>query len=113
LGYFQSGFYYTKALVDARTATRELGNGPWNYMVDLRLEKAFQLTQKNRIAVFLDVKNLFDTENIIAYDNSNSGGNTFELYGDPTGLYERPVSQDGSFFYDIPREIYFGITIDF
>jgi len=82
-------------------------------MIDLRLEKAFMLSAKHRIAVFLDIKNLFDTENILGYDNSNSGGNTWELYGDPTGLNKRPLGSDGSLFYDIPREIYFGITIDF
>jgi len=113
IGYFQSGFYWTKALGDPRVANRELETGPWNTMIDLRLEKAFMLSAKHRIAVFLDVKNLFDTENILGYDNSNSGGNTWELDGNPVGLNKRPLGSDGSLFYDIPREIYFGITIDF
>jgi hypothetical protein len=113
IGYFQSGFYYIKAMSDPRMANRDLANGPWNSMVDLRLEKAFRLSAKHRVAVFLDVKNLFDAENIIGYDNSISGGTLFELKGDPTGANQRPLSADGSMFYDIPREIYFGITIDF
>ena len=31
---------------------------------------------------------------------------------DPTGSYKRTVSLDGSWYYDIPREFYFGIRVD-
>jgi hypothetical protein len=32
---------------------------------------------------------------------------------DPTGTMKRPVGQDGSLFYGIPREYYFGARLNF
>ncbi len=32
---------------------------------------------------------------------------------DPTGTYKRPISLDNSLFYDIPREYYFGVRVEF
>jgi len=113
LGTFQSGFYWAKRLTDPRIAGRELTTGPWNAQVDLRIEKAFKFTDKLRLALFCDIKNLFDKENILGFDATNSGYDLWELKGDPTGLAKRPVGQDGSLFYDIPREVYFSVTIDF
>jgi outer membrane receptor protein involved in Fe transport len=120
IGRFESGFYYPLTLGDPRA--RELGVGPWTNQIDLRLEKMFDLGMA-RVAVFLDIVNLFDKKNVIAYDNSPTGQLIWERTGDPTGYDAaavpnpahtgRPITQDGSPIYDVPREVYFGINVNF
>lgn len=112
VGRFESGFYYRSVLTDPRA--RELAVGPWTKQVDVRLEKVFDLPY-GRASVFLDILNVFDWENVLAYDNSNVGQLIWERTGDPTGgpSAPRPVTQDGSMIFDIPREIYFGLTFNF
>ncbi len=131
IGTFQSGFFYPiNYPTDARVAGREFGNAPWNKMVDLKLEKGFRFNNM-RFAIFAEVKNIFNWTNIIGYDNTASGAqlweatngqgttltnpyyaNTVATGPDPTGLYKRAIGLDGSWFYDIPREYYFGIRVD-
>ncbi len=130
-GTFQSGFYYPIMFpADARVAGRLLATAPANKMVDLRIEKGLEFSGV-RCAVFAEVKNLFNWVNIIGYDNTVSGAQIWEstngngttlknpLSGtgpssapDPTGTYKRPLGADGSWFYDIPREVYFGVRVD-
>lgn len=131
LGTFQSGFFYPIVYpADARVAGRLYATAPWNKMVDVRLEKGFTFSGV-RFAVFAEVKNLFNWVNIIGYDNTVSGAQLWEATNgngttltnplggtgvatgpDPTGTYKRALGQDGSWFYDIPREYYFGIRVD-
>jgi hypothetical protein len=113
VGTFASGFYYPLTLGDPRA--RELGVGPWTKRVDLRLEKGFQVEGFGRVAVYVDVLNAFNWTNIVAYNNSNVGQIEWERNTDPTGgpTINRAISQDGSLFYDVPREIYFGVNILF
>jgi len=114
IGTFQSGFYYSSVLTTDPRAGRELLEGPWNAQVDLRLEKAFTFGGKYRVAVYADVKNLLDKKNIIAYDQSTNGKLLWEQTENPCGTFNRAISPtDNSYFYDIPREFYFGLTIDF
>lgn len=127
LGTFQSGFFYPIFYpADARVAGRKLATAPWNKMVDLRLEKGFRF-ESMRVAVFAEVKNLFNWTNIIGYDNTVSGAQLWESSNsgngttltpattgpDPTGTMKRALGADGSWFYDIPREFYFGVRLDF
>jgi hypothetical protein len=128
LGTFQSGFFYPVFYpADARVAGRQLANAPWNKMVDFRLEKGFRFSNL-RLAVFAEVKNAFNWTNIIGYDNTVSGAQLWEASNsgngttlvntagtgpNPTGTYMRALGQDGSWFYDIPREFYFGVRLDF
>jgi hypothetical protein len=121
IGTFQSGFYYpiTNANVvsDARVLGRELGQSPWNKMVDFRLEKGFRFDNL-RFAIFAEVKNAFNWSNIIGYDNTVSGTDLWQISNkdgnpDPTGIHRRTIGPDGSWFYDIPREFYFGARLDF
>jgi hypothetical protein len=128
LGTFQSGFFYPVFFPsDSRVAGRKLANAPWNKMVDLRLEKGIHFSNM-RLAIFAEVKNLFNWTNIIGYDNTQSGYQIWEASNastngttltptdtgpDPTGTYKRALGQDGSWFYDIPREYYFGVRLDF
>lgn len=124
IGVFQSGFYYPLSLTaDPRVAGRVFGQAPWNKQIDLRLEKGFTI-ENIRFAVYFDMKNVFNWENIVGYDNTLSGSALWEYSNagmknmndgtpDPTGTYKRAVYYDGSPFYDIPREYYFGVRVDF
>ena len=124
MGTFQSGFYYPLSYTaDPRVAGRAFGQGPWNKQVDIRLEKGFTV-DNIRFAVYFDMKNVFNWVNILGYDNSSSGAALWEYSAqgmknyndgtpDPTGTYKRAVSTTGALFYDIPREYYFGVRIDF
>jgi hypothetical protein len=83
-----------------------------------------------RVAVYADIQNFFNWTNILAYDNTTTGAALWEESNgtktiivngveyapaspDPTGSQRRPVGPDGSFFYDTPREFYFGVRLDF
>jgi hypothetical protein len=134
VGTFQSGFLYplTYTITDVRVIGRSFATGPWNKQIDFHLEKGFTLSGI-RAAVYADVKNAFNWTNIISYDATTTGAEVWErsvagqtglisqgassttLTGtpDPTGTQRRPVSADGSMFYDIPRTFYFGVKLDF
>jgi hypothetical protein len=137
LGTFQSGFFYPITFTqDPRVAGRVYANAPWNKMVDVKLEKGFRF-EGIRFAIFAEVKNFFNWTNIIGYDNTTSGAALWEATNgngttlkqpysgsfsyipaspasgpDPTGLLKRAMNSDGSWFYDIPREFYFGVRVD-
>ncbi|HMK39682.1 MAG TPA: TonB-dependent receptor [Bacteroidota bacterium] len=131
LGTFQSGFFYPVLYpADARVSGRIFQMAPWNKMVDLRLEKGFRFNNI-RIALFIEMKNAFNWTNIIGYDNTASGAALWEATNggsttltqpyypgrattgpDPTGFYQRGMNSDGTWFYDIPREYYFGVRVD-
>ena len=113
VGTFQSGFFYPLTLGDPRA--RELGQASWNKKVDFRLEKGFTFTGLGRFAVYVDLINAFNWTNVLSYNNSNVGQIAWEKTEDPTGgpTINRPVSQDGSLIYDVPREVYFGLTWNF
>lgn len=119
IGRFESGFYYPLTLGDPRA--RELGQGPWTKRIDIRLEKLVDLDIV-KASVYLDVLNLFNSENVQAYDNSNTGQLIFERTGNPTGYDAtsatpqytgRPVLPDGTPIYDIARQVYVGINVNF
>lgn len=117
IGSFQSGFFYPLTTVDPRVSGRELGQAPWNKNVDVRLEKGFTFSGL-RAAVFIDIKNVFDAENILGYDRTTTGISLWETSlaagtPDPTGSQKRPVGPDGSLFYGTPREMYFGVRVEF
>jgi outer membrane receptor protein involved in Fe transport len=124
VGTFQSGFYYPLSLTaDPRVAGRAFGQAPWNKQIDLRIEKGFTLDNMH-FAVYFDMKNLLNAVNILGYDNTVSGAALWEYSNagmttlndgtpDPSGTYKRAVSLNGSPFYDIPREYYFGVRFDF
>lgn len=115
IGMFQSGFYYVQTLGDPRA--RELGTAPWIKRIDFRLEKAFTFEKIGRVAVYVDVLNAFNWQNIMSYYTTSTGvGQTdWERTGDPTGgpTVNRPMTQDGSLIYDIPHAIYVGVNLSF
>lgn len=113
VGTFASGFYYSKTLADPRA--RELGQGPWSKRVDLRLEKALSFANSMRVALYLDVANVFNWTSILAYNNGIVGQVAWEKTGDPTGgpTINRAITPppDNSLIFDVPREVYFGVNL--
>ncbi len=112
VGTYASGFLYTNPTVDNRTA-RQLESAPSNSMVDIRVEKAFVFSGK-RLGVFMDIKNLFNKENILAYATATGASQLkFHTTGDPTGEYNRAILEEGTSVYDMPRQVYVGLYFEF
>ncbi|CUU10146.1 TonB-dependent Receptor Plug Domain [Candidatus Kryptobacter tengchongensis] len=106
-----SGFLYPLILADPRS--RKLGEGPWNIRTDIKLEAGYSIG-RIRISPYLEIKNLFDRENIIGYDRTTDEGQLlWEQKKIPTGPLGLTVFRDGTSAFDIAREIYFGISINF
>jgi len=112
VGTYSSGFLYTNPTVDNRSA-RQLETAPSNSMVDVRIEKAVKLGGK-RIGLFMDIKNLFNKENILAYATATGASQLlFHQAGNPTGEYNRSVLEEGTSVYDLPRQVYIGAYLEF
>jgi outer membrane receptor protein involved in Fe transport len=113
-GMFTGGFWYPEVLKADRILP--YAESPWNRRVDIRLEKRFMLTERTHFDLFVDVLNVFNWSNILAYRELPMTGQTaWEVYGDPTGGPDlnRPVTSEGTLIYDIPREAYFGLRFGF
>lgn len=112
VGTYTSGFLFTNPTVDNRTA-RQLETAPSNSSVDIRLEKGFLFAGK-RLGVFMDVKNLMNKQNILAYATA-TGASQLKFYntGDPTGEYSRAILPEGTSVYDMPRQVYIGAYFEF
>jgi hypothetical protein len=112
VGTFSSGFLYTNPTVDNRTA-RQLETGPSNSTVDIRLEKLFRVGDY-RIGAFVDIKNMFNKGNILAYATyTGTSQLKFHNQGDPTGDYNRAILPEGTSVYDLPRQVYIGAYFEF
>lgn len=107
----ESGFLFRK-VVNTDPRDRELGTGPTNYRIDLRLEKEFtDIVSGVGVNVFLDVKNLTDRNNIRAFNSrAPDGGQRFQEERDPGNLLVLP---DGSPVYGPARNFYFGARVQF
>jgi hypothetical protein len=112
LGKFASGFFYNLQYAEPRS--REQGTSPWTKQVDLHLEKGFSVSEM-RIAVFVDVRNVFGAENVLTYFQSpdGRGQELWERQGIPVGPDNRATTLDGSPIYDIARQIYIGASVEF
>jgi hypothetical protein len=110
-GLAASGFKYRQTLGDPRA--RSLATGPARYRFDFRFEKSFSFGMRNRVGIYMDVKNIFNNVNILAYDASLDGQVTWEKTGNPEGPARRVVTFDGTYVYEIPRQVYFGITLEY
>ena len=113
-GMFSSGFWYPENLKGGRTLS--YAQAPWNRRIDLRLEKSFPVSGGVHVDLFVDVMNLCNWTNILAYCNiSLADPAAWELRGDPTGgaPINRPVTPEGTLLYNIPREAYFGVRVGF
>lgn len=106
----ESGFLFPK-VVDADPRDRELLTAPPNFRLDLRLQKEFRIQGTFGVNVFVDVTNLTDRNNIVAYNNQAPDG-TQRLQEDENPG-ERLILIDGSPIYGPARNIYFGTQINF
>lgn len=106
----ESGFLYAPVVnVDPRN--RELLTGPTNFRVDTRLEKAFRFTDRFGLDLYLDVTNLTNAYNIVAYDTSTpTSSAAFQVDGSPGS---RLILQDGTAVFSVPRTVYFGTRLRF
>ena len=109
-----SGFFFQVQETTTDLRDREIDDGPWNLRTDARLTYGFQVGEGRMFSAFLEVRNLFDRENIISYDRAtNTSRRQWEEDRDPTGELNRAYSQEGHAIYDIPQEVNFGISVDF
>ncbi len=109
-GTLESGFQYPKA-IGADPRDRELLTAPTNYRLDLRVEKQFRFTGRLGLDVFLDVTNLTDRQNVVAYeDNTPTGPVIFQETGVPGS---RLIRDDGVALYGPARTVYFGSRLRF
>jgi outer membrane receptor protein involved in Fe transport len=107
----ESGFLYRK-VVNTDPRDRGLASGPTNYRIDLRLQKEFaDLIGDYGVSLYLDVKNLTDRNNILAFNQrAPNGGQRFQEEGDPGNLLVLP---DGSSVYGPARNFHFGARVQF
>lgn len=107
----ESGFLYPPAIgVDPRD--RALLTGPTNYSIDLRIQKAFTFQGNLGLDLYVDITNLTNRQNVIAYDNNAlTGANViFQETGVPG---KRLVDNNGAPYYGAARTVYFGTRLRF
>lgn len=113
-GMFNSGFWYPETGKAVRIVP--YAQAPWNRRVDLRLEKQISISGGIRLGLFVDVMNAFNWTNVLGYlSNIQAAQMAWEISGDPTGGpgFNVPVLPDNTLVYDIPREAYFGMRVEF
>ncbi len=109
-----SGFVYPVTATTEDTRLREQAVSKWTMQTDVRLSKWFTLSGSKKVSVFLEIRNLFDRTNIVAYSTAdNTDRALWEEDGNPQGKYSWAVNGDGIPFYDIAREMYFGFDFSF
>lgn len=112
---------------------------PWQFQIDLKLDKSFSLMEKLNATVYILVTNLFDTRNIQNVflrtgsvdddgylSNPSLGGQLVDTYGQQyadmynainVDYYEQYQNAPGlntvPFFYGPPRQIRFGLRLEY
>lgn len=110
----ESGFWYDVTATSTDPREREQKRSPWSYRTDLRISKGFNLGGSRFGRIFLEGRNIFNTENILTWDNYNIASTAlWEEEGDPTGDLNRATQLSGLPIYDIAREFYAGIDFSF
>ncbi|MCB0719923.1 MAG: carboxypeptidase-like regulatory domain-containing protein [Bacteroidetes bacterium] len=103
----ESGFLYPPA-VDIDPRDRALLTGPTNYTIDLRIGKEVRFADRYGAEIFVDIKNLTNRQNVIAYDNNALTG--ADVIFQQTGVPGKTlVDVDGFSYYGPARTIYLGI----
>ena len=112
----ENGFIFRVLETSDDLRGRETGRAPWNLSTDLRLTRGFGLGGLMP-SVFLEIKNLFDRENIIGYDSTtNESRRLWEEDENPNGELDRAfggAGQGAASFYDPPRRVSLGFSVDF
>jgi hypothetical protein len=110
-GTMESGFLYTRQ-IGRDPRDRELLTGPTNYQIDLRLEKRFNFGNRLGADVYLDIINLTDRLNVLAY-NTNPLTRELEVFERTGNPGSRLIQRDGSALYGQARNVYFGARVRF
>jgi hypothetical protein len=115
-GRFASGFFYP--VINPATYVFQVDEGPWNKQIDVRLEKGFAISDHARLALYVDISNIFNWSNVVSVYGDTSVNDEYTAAwvqkGDPTGgpNINRPVtSWDGTLLFDVPREFSFGVRL--
>jgi hypothetical protein len=84
-----------------------------NAQTDLRATRGLALGGVNT-GLFVEVTNLLDRENILAYDNSTIPNKVrWEEDEEPNGELNRSFNANGVSFYGPPRQVSLGLSLDF
>ena len=114
IGTGESGFWYNVTATSDDLREREQRRAPWTYRTDLRISKGFNLGGSRHGRVFLEGRNIFETENILTWDNYNIPSTAlWEEDEDPTGDLNRATRLSGLPIFDIAREFYIGVDFSF
>ncbi len=109
-----SGFFFRVQETTDDPRDREVDEGPWTFRTDLRLTYGFKMGEGLLTSAFFEIRNVFDRENIQAYlRDTNQARKLWEEERDPTGELNLAFGTQGRLLYDIPREVNFGISVDF
>lgn len=109
-----SGFFFRVRETTDDPRDREIDEGPWTFRTDLRVTYGFKLGDRVTTSAFFEIRNVFDRENIQAYlRDTNQARQLWEEERDPTGELNLAFGTQGRLLYDIPREMNFGIAVDF
>jgi outer membrane receptor protein involved in Fe transport len=133
---FNSGVPYTQSNVynpffGSQTEVRPTGGinaayGPWNYRLDLRVDRSFKIGQVGLVAS-LYVLNVLDAKNILTpYRGTGEGDNTGWLestngqvwianqdYDGPRAVEYYKAMQENPSNYGIPRQIRLGLRVEY
>ena len=109
----ESGFAYPLTQTSDDPRARETDRAPVNATTDMRLTRRFPLSGWKG-GVFVEVTNLLDRKNILAFDNSTIPSQVqWEEDQDPAGELKRAFSCASIPLYGPPRQIGLGVTLDF
>ena len=109
----ETGFLYRLTQTSEDPRERATERGPANASTDVRLTRGVEL-MGTRAGVFLEVTNLLNRENVLAYDNSTIPSQVlWEEDQDPTGELNRAFSGQSIPLYGPPRQIGLGVSLDF
>lgn len=109
----ESGFAYPLTQTSDDPRARETDRAPVNATTDVRLTRRLPLSGWKG-GLFVEVTNLLDRENVLAFDNSTIPSQVqWEEDQDPTGELKRAFSGASIPLYGPPRQIGLGVTLDF
>lgn len=110
-GSFETGFLY-EPIFREDNRDRSLATGPANVRADLRLEKRISFAQRYGVDLYLDIVNLTNRNNVVAYNRNELTDEAlaFETTGNPG---KRLIQRDGSSLYGPARSVFFGARVRF
>ena len=109
----ESGFQYRLVETSTDARERQTERAPMNAQTDLRLTRGIALGGVNT-GLFLEVTNLLNRDNILAYDNSTIPNRVrWEEDEEPNGELNRSFNANGVSLYGPPQQVSLGLSLDF